>query len=193
MAGSRSAWATGLLLACLLAAGPVRAQTAAGATPAEVQAAYLLNFLRFTQWPGPAAAGDDALDVAVLGAEPLADALRTLLRQPGAAAAREVRVHVLREVVSERARRELRAAEVVYVGGRGWPDPSRLLQELRGRPVLTIGEGPDFARRGGMLGLVPQGSRIVFDANPGVIQASGLQLSAKVLKLARIVDAAPNG
>ena len=182
-----------LLLAGLLQAGSAQAQTRAGASPAEVQAAYLLNFLRFTQWPAPPPSSDEPVDVAVLGAEPLAVALRTLLRQPGAAGVRPVRVHHLREISSARARRQLRGAEVVFVGGHEWPDPSRPLRELRGRPVLTIGEGPEFARRGGMLGLVPEGSRIVFDANPGVIQASGLQLSAKVLKLARIVDAAPNG
>jgi hypothetical protein len=184
------AWLLAVGLAC---AGAARAQTPVGATPAEVQAAYLLNFLRFTQWPEPLASSDEPVDVAVLGAEPLAAALKLLLQQPGASGTRPVRVHALGEISSARARRQLRAAEVVFVAQREWPDPSRLLQDLRGRPVLTIGEGPEFARRGGMLGLVPQGSRIVFDANPGVIHASGLQLSAKVLKLARIVDQAPNG
>ena len=182
-----------LLIVGLACAGTARAQTPAGATPADVQAAYLLNFLRFTQWPEPLAPSGEPVDVAVLGAEPMAKALRLLLRQPGAPGARAVRVHSLDEISSTRARRQLRAAEVVFVGQRGWPDPSRLLEGLRGRPVLTIGEGAEFARRGGMLGLVPEGSRIVFDANPGVIQASGLQLSAKVLKLARIVEEAPNG
>jgi YfiR/HmsC-like len=42
-----------------------------------------------------------------------------------------------------------------------------------------------------MLGLVPRGQRIVFDANPRAIQASGLQVSAKVLKLAHIVEPPP--
>jgi hypothetical protein len=187
-----SAYVAWILLACLAHAGLARAQPVVDAKPAEVRAAYLLNFLRFTDWPAgiPAA---EPLDVAVLGAEPLAAALRTLLRQPGATGSRAVRVHHLRELSSSRARRVLREAEVVFVGGREWPDPSNLLEQLRGRPVLTVGEGPEFARRGGMLGLVPQGSRIVFDANPAVIQASGLQLSAKVLKLARIVEEAPNG
>ena len=53
--------------------------------------------------------------------------------------------------------------------------------------MLTVGDAPGFARDGGMLGLVQQGSRIVFDANPTAIRVSGLQVSSKVLKLARIV------
>jgi hypothetical protein len=181
-----------LLLACLAQPNAARAQPLVEADPVEVRAAYLLNFLRFTQWPAGIPV-EQPLDVAVLGAEPLAAALRTLLRQPGATGSRTVRVHPLRELASARARRVLRDAEVVFVGSSEWPDPSDLLAQLRGRPVLTVGEGPEFARRGGMLGLVPQGSRIVFDANPAMIQASGLQLSAKVLKLARIVEEAPNG
>lgn len=193
MSPRRAHGCIGWLLVLWLASGVAAAQTPAGATPAEVQAAYLLNFLRFTQWPEDAAAPEQAVDVAVLGAEPLASALRTLLRQPGALGSRKVRVHQIRDLSTSRAQRQLREAEVVFVSGREWPDPSRLLGQLRGRPVLTVGEGPQFARRGGMLGLVAQGSRIVFDANPSVIQASGLQLSAKVLKLARIVEEAPNG
>ena len=53
--------------------------------------------------------------------------------------------------------------------------------------MLTVGDEPDFAARGGMLGLVRAGDRtLAFEANPEQIQAAGVQLSAKVLKLARI-------
>jgi hypothetical protein len=185
------------LLSCLawllaaagwLAAGAAQARGPATPAAVQVKAAYLLNFLRYTHWPqsgpeGPA----PAVEVVVLGSDDLAAALRALLRQTGTPG-HAVRVRrVDQGLAPARLQRELRGADVLYLGADTWPDSSSLLEELQGKPVLTVGDAPEFAQAGGMLGLVPQGPRIVFDANPAAIQASGLQVSAKVLKLARIV------
>ena len=42
-----------------------------------------------------------------------------------------------------------------------------------------------------MLELVPEGTRIAFRANPAAIAETRLEVSAKVLKLAQIVDLGP--
>ena len=60
---------------------------------------------------------------------------------------------------------------------------------VTGGEVLTVGDVPDFAAAGGMIGLRRQGRRMVFDANPEAIRAGGITVSARVLKLARIVTA----
>ena len=52
--------------------------------------------------------------------------------------------------------------------------------------MLTVGDGRDFAQRGGMLGIVRADARLAIEANPRAIEANGLLVSAKVLKLARI-------
>lgn len=178
------------LFAALLAMGtafapPSRAQEA---TPTEVKAAFLLNFLRYTQWPDPAVGRSAPLRVVVLGSRRFASSLRALLGQHTAAG---VRVEVLRfgpKEPHQRVREAMASAHAVFVE-QGWSDADALMAPLAGQPVLTVGDAPGFAREGGMLGLVQQGSRIVFDANPRAIQDSGLQVSAKVLKLARIVEA----
>ena len=175
------------VLLVLLPIGGARAQR----DEAQVKAAYVLNFLRFTEWPqGAAQAADgDAFVLAVVGTREFADTLRGIAREAEKLGQRPVRVRRL-DVHGddpEGLAAALAKAHAVFVQGDS-PDDMRTVLQLSERlPVLTIGEGEDFARQGGMLALVPQGTRIVFDANPQAIQSGGLQVSAKVLKLANIV------
>lgn len=55
-------------------------------------------------------------------------------------------------------------------------------------PILTVADGGDFAKRGGIINLVISGNKIRFEINPHAASRAGLQLSAQLLKLARIVD-----
>jgi hypothetical protein len=176
-------------LAVLFALGlALRAPAAQEATPTQVKAAYLINFLRYTTWPEGAAPPRRELRVVVLGSRGFAGTLRGLLRQPGGQPTPVVVVRLAPGISRDVLRRELGQAHAVFVETEAWPDSAAVLAELSGRPVLTVSDAPRFARLGGMLGLVQQGSRIVFDANPVAIRDSGLQVSAKVLKLARIVE-----
>ena len=164
------------------------APAAQEATPTQVKAAYLINFLRYTQWPDASAQPGEERRILVLGSRDFSNTLRGLLAQPGNQPTRVVVVRLAPGVPRTVLRQELGLAHVVFVETEAWPDTTAVLAELSGRPVLTVGDAPRFARQGGMLGLVQQGSRIVFDANPVAIRGSGLQVSAKVLKLARIVE-----
>ena len=55
--------------------------------------------------------------------------------------------------------------------------------------MLTVGESPRFAARGGMIGfrVTPEG-RIAFDINLQRAEQSGLRMRSQLLKLARIVE-----
>lgn len=65
---------------------------------------------------------------------------------------------------------------------------SNILRLLRGRPVLTIGDTPDFAHRGVMINLVMVNERIQFEVNLNAAKASGMEISSHVLKLAKLVE-----
>jgi hypothetical protein len=53
--------------------------------------------------------------------------------------------------------------------------------------LLTIGDGEDFARRGGVIALVRQDSRFQFDINLAAAERAGLRVDATLLGLARQV------
>ena len=79
----------------------------------------------------------------------------------------------------------MRASHLVYFHGASAELHPKALADLWGQPVLTVSNSPGFTSAGGMIGLFRSGRNIVFDANPVAIRNSGLQVSAKVLKLAR--------
>lgn len=54
--------------------------------------------------------------------------------------------------------------------------------------ILTIGESPGFAERGGVINIVPDGSRLRFEINLKAAARNRLQLSSKMLHLAKIVE-----
>ena len=163
----------------------------------EVEAAYLVNFLRYTAWPQGSMPGPGAPYVlTVVGSEQAAASVRSVAAAAGAIEGHAIEVRWLPRARGSRdapfdtaqdagARARLRESHLVFFhrsAGRVHP---LVLDDLAGTPVLTVSDTDDFTGQGGMLGLVRSDRRIVFQANTGAIRQSGLLVSAKVLKLAR--------
>ena len=148
---------------------------------AQVEAAYLLNFIRYTEWPPAAMPPPEApIVVAVYRAADTAEALEAIAASGERIAGREIEVRASR--TRKRLERDIAGAHVLFVG-----DDAETALSLAHELMLTVGSDEGFSARGGMIEVVPVGSRLVFDANVGAIRGSGLTLSAKVLALARHV------
>jgi hypothetical protein len=61
------------------------------------------------------------------------------------------------------------------------------LAALGREPVLTVGESPRFAERGGMIEFVVEDSRVRFAVNASAAEAAGLALSSELLRVATTV------
>ena len=167
-------------LACAVVLGLLGWVPPADAAPEEsaLQAAFVLNFAKFTEWPPAGLPGKSgAMQLCQFGArDELAQALRALEGRPLQG------VPVQWRKVSRVD--EVRGCHVLFVAEAGLP-----LGPLSGLPVLTVSDLPDFAQQGGVIGLVRQSGRLRFEINRGVAQAAGLRLSADLLSLAmRVVD-----
>lgn len=154
----------------------VQARPLAAATPPpeeyDVKAAFLYHFAHLVEWPTPPAPGEPFV-IAVVGNEAFGDTLEEVL------AGKSVRGHPVR-VERFTGPAQLDGARVhIFFVGRGSDDARRrALEPLAGHPVLTVGESPRFAERGGIVGF-----RVTDDG----ADQSGLRMSAQLLKLARIV------
>jgi hypothetical protein len=183
---------TAVLLALALGAAAAPAAPP-GPTAEEVKAAYLVNFLRYTEWPAARFPRPDSpYVVCLVGADAVAEELEKISRRVGAVDGRPLEVRRLPLVVPESAHRaalaaDLAGAHVVYFGEEVEEVPE-LLAGLEHAAVLTVGDQPDFAAEGGMIGLRRDGDRVVFDANPEAIRSTPISVSARVLRLARIVE-----
>ncbi|MDG4597851.1 MAG: YfiR family protein [Candidatus Contendobacter sp.] len=146
-----------------------------------IKAAYLYNFAKFVEWPPEAFASNDApLWICIVGANPFGDALIML-------SGKRVEDHPV-EVRHLPAATGLDQCHIVFIGRLEQGQFKTVLARLARLPVLTVSDINDFARMGGMIGLVEADQRIRFDINLVTAQRANLKLSSQLLKLASIVE-----
>ena len=170
---------------------------------ATIKAAYVLNFIKYTQWPeGTLADANDPILLTVVGARADDAVLETAIRRSDSIGGRRIQLQrvdfppadgrgrIDPEALSKFFQ-ELERGHAVYVADASREQVRQITSHLRGKDVLTMGDTIRFAESGGMLGLVLEENRVVFQANTGEIQKTRLTVSSKVLKLAQIVETAP--
>lgn len=169
-----------VVLACLgNAAFPEASQAAEPeASEAAIQAAYLFNFARFTEWPASAFATKTApLNSCLLGRrEALANAMISLNDRP-------VQGHPLRFFQPERPD-ELKLCHLVFIAETDSRRRAQYLQMLATQPTLTVSDIEGFAQDGGMIRVMRVGTRLRFEINRNQTQKTGLKLAADLLNLA---------
>ena len=153
---------------------PARAQ----ASEYAVKAAYLFNFINFTEWPAAAFDGPSTpLTVCIVGKDPFGNLLEEVL---GGESVQGHPVTVERLPVSGASSR----CHVVFIPV-SVDAPAAVLRGIGAAPVLTIGESDAFWRAGGMLRFAIDGDKVRFDANARAAQRVGLRLSARLMQVAR--------
>lgn len=168
-------------LVCLLASAEHR--TAAQAVEAgQMKAVFVVNFLRFVEWPSAHVAPAPApLVVAVLGDRAFIDSLR------GYAAGQSVSGHGIEVKAVERPE-DARGAHVLFIGSSESGNLPAIVKVAETSALLTIGDTDGFARAGVILNLYTVDQRVRIEANPSAATRTGLRLSAHLLRIARIVD-----
>lgn len=153
-------------------------------TPTEYQlkAAFLYNFAKFVDWPAPAFASDSAaITIGILGKDPFGADFDKLLEFE---TLRGRRFSVTRLRYGE----NLTACHILFITS--FETNLRLhkiLRELEGATVLTVGESENFAGDGGMIKFIASEGKIGFEINAEAAQLAGLQISSKLLRLAKRV------
>jgi hypothetical protein len=175
----RRSTTSAVLLATLLAGTRVLAQ--APPTEAQVKAAFVYNFLKFVEWPATAfGTPQDSFVVAIIGDGETADATGQFLasKQIGA------RSLVTRHLAWEDS---LAGVHALFVAERDPKKQRRIFAAAAAASVLSIGEGAEFAVRGGVIALFVENRKVRFDIDLDAAQAAGLQISSKLLALTRTV------
>lgn len=166
-----------LLVLLVLTAGTA---THGAGQPSEitVKAAFVINFLKFVEWP-PAAPGTP-LVLVLVGDASIASALNghAVGLQVGG---RSVKVRVATTPA------QISSADAVFIAAGERERMPAILRALDQKPVLTIGDSDGFAAAGVMLNMVMQDQRVRVEANTLAASRAGLKVSAHLLRLARIV------
>lgn len=173
------------ILAAIVALLTPAALPAAGAADApskeyQVKAAMIVNFVQFVEWPSSAFDSDAApIVIGVIDPDPFGDALEKL------AAQKTVGSHRL-AVKRFGSADAVESCQVLFVPAARDPDMPGLMRKLDGRPVMTVGETDRFPWEGGMIRFFAEDGKVRFEINPDAAQRAGLQVSSKLMKLARV-------
>lgn len=188
--------ATAILATMAVPKVEARANTSADDL-ARLKAEFVLGFVRYADWP-PSSFPSQSSPIRIR----VADDRRLIAHLVALAEGRKVngrRVLVgeldlssLRgqaEDVDDRLGliRRLHGSQVVFIGHGARDEADWLLARLAGEDVLTVSDLPDFAKRGGMIGLVVRDGRLELDANLEQIATTRVSVGSQVLRLARIV------
>ena len=166
-----------LVLLLPAAVGTLRAADASSLQEHELKALYLFNFTKYVEWPEPAGTGTNGFLVGVVGAPEVEASLIEATRGKDVGG---------KPVVVRRFEpgADLTGCRMVYVGLTDRGQADRVLEELRDRSVLTVGEGEVFLDRGGMIGFVRKDKKIRLFVGLETARRSGLRISAKLLAVA---------
>ena len=178
-----AAWALFGLFA--LAGVPAWAQTASESAR---KAAYLYNFVLFTEWPADDLEAGGALDICVAD-PPVAEALSGMVagKSVGSHAVVVRRLGLDGTIVESGGGGGLKGCEVLYLGRLDLKASQIILDGLTSDCVLTVGDLSGFTRSGGIARFFVEGANLRFEINLAAAQRARLRISAKVLRLARIV------
>jgi len=153
----------------------------AGFKPDQIKAAYIYNLPNFVHWPKlNREAKKKAFVINVLGNHLIAHYLKILTKGEDIKGL-PIKVNLIESAskVSE--------CDILFV------DKSfeaqldiKQLQNLAQKGTLTVGESVNFLSKGGMIGLVPEGKRIVIVINTLVADQVKITFSSKLMRVARI-------
>ncbi|MDD1605374.1 MAG: YfiR family protein [Methylococcaceae bacterium] len=143
-----------------------------------VLAALALNIVRFTTWP-PETQLQESIDFCVVG--------DNVVQQSFTSIDHKAVGDKTLQIINLSRLQNFEQCHVLYVSELKQNILLQVFVEIKKRPLLTIGEGYDFAAQGGMVGMENLNGKITLHVNLPVMRESNLNISARLLKLAHII------
>ena len=149
-------------------------------TEYDVKAAFLLNFVRFTDWSDRTRGETgNELILGIAGEDRFGNALN-LIRGKKV----KGRTLVINNAVDSN---NLTNCDILFISSSEKDRLPSLMAALKDLPILTVSEIEGFAQRGGIINFIIVDNKVRFEINPDAAKQVGIHISAQLLQLARIV------
>lgn len=146
---------------------------------AQLKAAFVFNFLKFTEWSH--SPEGNAVDLCVSNADRALEAAFAGV-DGRVASGRTIRVHILKPPDT------VLGCEVLYIRHGGRPLDLKLLNASQ-PDLLTVSDTEDFINDGGVIGLIERAGQLRFVINLELARRGRYVFSSNLLKLAYSVQA----
>ncbi len=142
-----------------------------------VKAAFLYNFTKYVEWPAGSFDNSNTIVIGIIGKDSLEGELERTLEGKTAGGRRLIVRHL-------KWGQDLSQCNVLFVPAGEMAGAAPLVR-LKGRPILTVGEAPGFARSTGIVNFVIESDQVRFEINAQAARAAGLMISSKLLSLGK--------
>ncbi|MBW2713038.1 MAG: YfiR family protein [Deltaproteobacteria bacterium] len=153
-----------------------------------VKAAYIYNFLKFSDWPEESfETPESPVMVCFFGDDPIEAQMRE-----------SVMGKMVRErmVMTRRIKRSAGASmnadsgcHALYISGMDANEAAKIANGIpKNSSILTIGDMDGFAKKGGSINFVPRGTNLKIQINTDTIEGQGIHVSSRLLSIAELVN-----
>lgn len=150
-------------------------------TKYQVEAVFLFNFAKYVTWP--AAAFTNAatpITIGVLGADPFGDNL------PRAVEGKTIsgRPFVIKHLAPNS---ELSGCQILFISDSEASRMGEILDRAGTLPILTVGEGEQFTRNGGIINFLLKNGNVRLRIDLTAAEKARLTISSRLLAVADVV------
>ncbi|RYZ30087.1 MAG: YfiR family protein [Chitinophagaceae bacterium] len=142
-----------------------------------VKAVFLYNFSKFVTWPTVSPSNGHFV-IGILGSNPFGNYLEQVV-EGETVDGQKIDIQYYNDVS------EIKSCHILYITKSNAIDVAK---SLAGRTVLTVSDGDDFARSGGIIRFMVENNKIRLRINQRHAKAAGLQISSKLLRVADVIE-----
>jgi hypothetical protein len=148
---------------------------------AEAKAVFLYNFTQFVAWPANAVSKNlSPFVIGILGEDPFGTVLDQIVKGEAVKG---------RKIVVERYANlaNVNDCEILFISRSEERHLDEVFAALKDKPVLTVGDIQQFAKRGGAINLITERNKIRILINLATAQRNRLVFSSNLLRVAEVV------
>jgi len=167
-------------------ASPADAQAGDASDSSEylIKAGFIYNFAKFVEWPSTSfPQSDSPIVIGVLGTDPFGNVLDHIVADKKIGS----RGFVVRRYKWGKDLKDLRDCQILFISASEKVHTDEVVEFVKWLPILTIGETPGFAERGGVIRFTLEDNRVRFEVNVDAAHKANLNISSRLLTLAKII------
>jgi len=145
---------------------------------ANTKAVFMYNFSKYTQWPK----GDTSkyFNIVVLGKTDVLIPLENIAEK------RQVNKKKIK-ITQYKFLPENLNCNILFISSSQTKNLSLILEKVKGKSILTIGDTEGFAKRGVVLNFIIDNGNVKFEINSDVLDHTDLKMSSQLLKLSNFI------
>ena len=181
--------ATLIAITCLLSAMAALGSHAEGLDASDsseylIKAGFIYNFATLVEWPTTAFPQPDSpIVIGILGDDPFGLTLDRIVTDKKI----NGRGITVKRLKWGRDLKDLKDCNILFISSSEKEHLDSVVDAMKWLPILTIGDAPGFARRGGIINFTLEDNKVRFEVNVEAAKHADLTISSRLLTLARIV------